>query len=152
MNLLLKELFQPFFGNKQSYYKGYLLIPEYKLKELFVQENEQSLKKQSQQIKKSIFNSRSSASLSQSLNQGAQQEAPVARQQESKISKRMLYLTNKRINMVMIILLIIIPLLSAYFWFDIGMSYLYELRNLLLIRYGTNGLSLTNYYIQNTMQ
>ena len=64
----------------------------------------------------------------------------------------MLYLTNKRITMVLIILLIIIPLLSAYFWFDIGTSYLYELRNLLVIRNSSDGANNTNFYILNVMK
>ena len=42
----------------------------------------------------------------------------------------MLYLTNKRITMVILVLLIVIPLLSAFFWYDLSYSYVYDLEYL----------------------
>lgn len=43
--------------------------------------------------------------------------------QESKISRRMVYLTNKRLMMVLLLMLIFIPMFSTYFWTDITHSY-----------------------------
>lgn len=59
----------------------------------------------------------------------------------------MLYLTNKWITMVLIILLILVPLLSAFFWFDIGLSYQYDLFNLNIINNNTSNISIVNDYI-----
>lgn len=54
--------------------------------------------------------------------------------QESKISRRMVYLTNKRLMMVLILMLIFIPMFSTYFWQEITHAYETDL-NFLAIYY-----------------
>lgn len=43
--------------------------------------------------------------------------------QESKISRRMVYLTNKRLMMVLILTLVLLPMFSVFFWSDYSISY-----------------------------
>lgn len=59
----------------------------------------------------------------------------------------MLYLTNKRITMIIIVLLIIIPLLNAYFWYDFNYSYENDLTY--LVQMNNVNSSIANSYIDN---
>lgn len=152
VNLLLKEIFQPSYKNIMDYYKKCLLIPEYKLAKIFYLKKEENSETKSSQIKRSVFNNWQTSSFWGTIDQNFIYDNSAGKDQESKISKRILYLTNKRITMVLILLLILIPLMSAFFWYDIGLSYQYDLQNLNIMSQNTLSKNTVNTYVNQNLK
>lgn len=54
--------------------------------------------------------------------------------------------------MVLILLLILIPLMSAFFWYDIGLSYQYDLQNLNIMSQNTLSQNTVNTYVNQNLK
>lgn len=69
---------------------------------------------------------------------------------ESRISRRMIYLTNKRLMMVLLLMLIFVPMFSVFFWTDITYSFETDLNYLVIFL--KQNLSTAKTYIQTDLK
>ena len=69
---------------------------------------------------------------------------------ESRISRRMIYLTNKRLMMVLLLMLIFVPMFSVFFWTDITYSFETDLNYLVIFL--KQNQSVANTYIQKNLK